>query len=50
MQIVIILVNYNGKQYNTACIESILAGKGGYEKKIYVVDNASRDEDRKSVV
>lgn len=44
MQIVIILVNYNGKQYNTACIESILAGKGGYEKKIYVVDNASRDD------
>lgn len=44
MQIAIILVNYNGKQYNTACIESILAGKGGYEKKIYVVDNASRDD------
>lgn len=40
----IILVNYNGKQYNTACIESILQNKGKYEKHILVVDNASGDD------
>lgn len=47
MKIAIILVNYNGKQYNTACIESLLAqkdGGGSYEMRICVVDNASRDD------
>lgn len=42
-----ILVNYNGKQYNEACIESLLAqkdGGGSCEIRIYVVDNASQDD------
>lgn len=47
MRIAVILVNYNGRKYNTACIESLLAQKdsgGSYEIKIYVVDNASQDD------
>lgn len=47
MRIAVILVNYNGRQYNTACIESLLAQKdsgGPYEMKIFVVDNASWDD------
>ncbi len=48
MKIAVILVNYNGRQYNTACIDSLFAQKncGGEpgEMKIYVVDNASQDD------
>jgi hypothetical protein len=44
MKIAIILVNYNGKKYNKACIESLLACTDSHEKKIYVVDNASTDD------
>jgi hypothetical protein len=44
MKIAIILVNYNGKQYNTACINSLLACTDHHDKKIYVVDNASTDD------
>lgn len=43
MKIAVILVNYNGKQYNTACIESIRESRGIDQVKIIVVDNASRD-------
>lgn len=43
-KLAIILVNYNGKQYNEACIESVLAGQDAWDKKIIVVDNASRDD------
>ena len=43
MKLAVILVNYNGKKYNTACIESILANVGMEELKIVVVDNASQD-------
>ena len=43
MKIAVILVNYNGRQYNEACIESLLVQQGGYEVKIIMVDNASRD-------
>lgn len=42
-KLAIILVNYNGKVYNEACIESILIGKDSWDKKIIVVDNASKD-------
>lgn len=48
MKIAVVLVNYNGRQYNTACIESLLMQKqcreDSYEMKIYVVDNASQDD------
>lgn len=47
MRVAVILVNYNGKQYNEACIESLLVQKDkgdSYEIRIYVVDNASRDD------
>ncbi len=48
VKIAVILVNYNGRQYNTACIESLLAqracGGDAFEMKIYVVDNASGDD------
>ena len=43
-KLAIILVNYNGKQYNEACIDSILAGQSSCDKSIIVVDNASRDD------
>lgn len=44
MKLAVILVNYNGKQYNEACIESLLKQRGGSETKIVIVDNASRDD------
>lgn len=43
MKLAVILVNYNGKKYNTACIESIRKSEGGFAVKIFVVDNASSD-------
>ena len=43
MKLAVILVNYNGKQYNTACIESLCAAHGMEEMRIIVVDNASQD-------
>ena len=43
MKIGVILVNYNGKKYNTACIESILGAETEAEVTVYVVDNASSD-------
>ena len=43
-KLAIILVNYNGKQYNEACIESVLASPSVCDKKIIVVDNASMDD------
>ncbi len=44
MKLAVILVNYNGKKYNTACIDSILASTGIAAPKIIVVDNASQDD------
>lgn len=44
MKIAIILVNYNGRRYNTACIRSILKQQGNYDIKVIVVDNASQDD------
>lgn len=44
MKLAVILVNYNGKQYNEACIESLLSQRGGHEVKIILVDNASQDD------
>lgn len=38
----VILVNYNGRQYNRACIDSILKSVVD-EKRIVIVDNASTD-------
>ena len=43
MKLAVILVNYNGKKYNTACIESLCAAHGVEEMRIVVVDNASQD-------
>ncbi len=43
MKLAVILVNYNGKKYNTACIESLRASHGMEEMRIVVVDNASQD-------
>lgn len=45
MKLAVILVNYNGKKYNSACIASIRAsvGLGETETRIIVVDNASQD-------
>ena len=43
MKLAVILVNYNGKQYNTACIESLRAAQEMEEMRIIVVDNASQD-------
>lgn len=39
----VILVNYNGKNYNDKCIESILKSTIASELQIVIVDNASTD-------
>lgn len=39
----VVLVNYNGKKYNRACIDSILRNTYRGKVKIVVVDNASSD-------
>lgn len=44
MKLAVVLVNYNGEKYNTACIESVLSGTGAENVKIIVVDNASQDD------
>lgn len=44
MKLAVILVNYNGKKYNTACIDSVLASAGMEELAVIVVDNASQDD------
>ncbi len=43
MKLAVILVNYNGDNYNIPCIESVRANVGSFETKIVVVDNASSD-------
>lgn len=43
MKLAVILVNYNGDNYNIPCIESVRANEGSFETKIVVVDNASLD-------
>lgn len=43
MKLAVILVNYNGKDYNEACIESVRANRIDGEMRIIVVDNASGD-------
>lgn len=44
MKLAVILVNYNGKNYNAACIDSVFANEGVEDMKIIVVDNASQDD------
>lgn len=44
MKLAVILVNYNGKDYNEACIESVRANRTDDEVRIIVVDNASADD------
>ncbi len=40
----VILINYNGKKYNDACIDSILSSTIAEHIQIVVVDNASTDD------
>ncbi len=49
MKLAVILVNYNGKQYNDACIESLLKQRGVCETKIILVDNASQDDSMRMI-
>lgn len=42
-KVAVILINYNGKKYNDACIASVLDSKG-VEPQVIVVDNASTDD------
>lgn len=44
MKVAVVLVNYNGRQYNAACIDSLLLQQGDFELRIIVVDNASQDD------
>lgn len=44
MKLAVILVNYNGKEYNEACIESVLANSIDGQMRVIVVDNASADD------
>ena len=43
-QISVIIVNYNGKKYNDACIASILNSTIKEQLRIVVVDNFSTDD------
>ncbi|MDE6846687.1 MAG: glycosyltransferase family 2 protein [Lachnospiraceae bacterium] len=43
-EISVILINYNGKKYNDACISSILGSTIAKRIQIVVVDNASTDD------
>lgn len=43
MKLALVLVNYNGKKYNSACIDSLLQNKVQGELLILVVDNTSSD-------
>lgn len=49
MKLAVILVNYNGKEYNEACIESVLADRIDGGIRIIVVDNASADDSMQSL-
>ena len=42
-KVAVILINYNGKKYNDACIASVLESKG-VDTRAIVVDNASTDD------
>ena len=42
-KVAVILINYNGKKYNDACIASVLESKD-VETRAIVVDNASTDD------
>ncbi len=44
MKISVILVNYNGKKYNDACIKSVLDSTIGEQIQVVIVDNASTDD------
>ncbi len=48
-KISVILVNYNGKQYNDACIDSILKSTVAARIQVVVVDNASDDGSREAI-
>lgn len=48
-KISVILVNYNGKEYNDKCIMSILSSSIGEQLQIVVVDNASTDDSLKQL-
>ena len=43
-KISVILINYNGKKYNDACIASILQSTVREQLQIVIVDNASTDD------
>lgn len=46
-KVCVILVNYNGRKYNDACIKSILNSTYAEKTDIVVVDNASADDSMK---
>lgn len=48
-KICVILVNYNGKEYNDKCIDSIFNSTIAEKIQIVVVDNASSDGSRESL-
>ena len=48
-KICVILVNYNGKEYNDKCIDSIFSSTIAEKIQIVVVDNASSDGSRESL-
>lgn len=48
-QICVVLVNYNGKEYNDKCIDSILNSTIADKIQIVVVDNASSDGSAESL-
>jgi GT2 family glycosyltransferase len=43
MDLSIIIINWNSKDYLRECLKSVIAGAGGLETEILVIDNASHD-------
>jgi hypothetical protein len=46
MKISFIIANYNGRGLLADCLDSVYASRGGFEKEIIVVDDASTDDSR----
>lgn len=44
LELSVILVNYNGKQYLEACLKSIQQNLGGINHEIVLIDNNSQDD------
>ena len=44
MKLSVVIVNYNVRQYLTACLDSVAIALDGIEGEVFVVDNNSSDD------